>query len=64
MALLLDLDSDSLGTAELSPLEESNDQPIWLIPLFEEPQQRLSTMPEVLSTNPFPFQGIQATWLP
>jgi hypothetical protein len=64
MALLLDLDSNSLGTAELAPLADINEQPIWLIPLFEEAQRRLSAMPEVLSTDPFPFQGIQATWLP
>jgi hypothetical protein len=64
MSLLLDLDSNSLGTAELDPLEENTEQPIWLIPLFEDAQQRLTAMPQVLSTDPFPFRGIQATWLP
>ena len=64
LALLLDLDSDRLGTAGLSPSQDTNKQPIWLLPLFEEPQQRLQSMPQVISTDPFPFQGIQATWLP
>ena len=64
MALLLDLDSDSLGTAELSVGEQANDQPMWLLPLFEEPSQRLRGMPDVLATDQFPFGGVQATWLP
>ncbi len=64
MALLLDLDSDSLGTAELSVGEPTSEQPMWLLPLFEEPQQRLQGTPEIVSTDQFPFQGIQATWLP
>ena len=64
MALLLDLDSDSLGTAELSSGEAPEGQPIWLLPLFEQPDQRPRAMPEILSTDSFPFQGIQATWLP
>ena len=64
LSLLLDLDSNSLGTAELDPLQENTEQPMWLIPLFEDAQQRLTAMPQVLSTDPFPFRGIQATWLP
>jgi hypothetical protein len=64
MAMLVDLDSDSPGTAGLSSVDQTNEQPIWQIPLFEEPEQRLERLPEVLSTEPFPFQGIQATWLP
>jgi hypothetical protein len=64
MALLLDLDSNSQSPAGLPSLDQANEQPIWLLPLFDQPKQRLQAMPAVTAPEAFPFQGVQASWLP
>lgn len=64
MTLLLDLDSTQADSAELPSLEQSITQPMWLLPLFDQPDQRLQAMPRIDAPEAFPFQGLQATWLP
>ena len=63
-ALLLDLvnldaeadlaEEDTESEADLTP-------GLWYLPLFSSPDQ---TTPAVVNPEPFPFVGIQATWLP
>lgn len=55
-SLLLDLDG---GNAALPGRDEGPS--LWYLPLFESPDQ---ATPEIVDPERFPFQGIQAVWLP
>ncbi|HIK43249.1 MAG TPA: hypothetical protein IGR64_00005, partial [Leptolyngbyaceae cyanobacterium M65_K2018_010] len=57
-SLLLDLE----GSNEALPNPNSASSPsLWYLPLFQEEGQ---TQPAVVEPERFPFNGIQATWLP
>lgn len=55
-SLLLDLDG---GNAALPSQDDGPS--LWHLPLFEDPEQ---SAPEIVDPERFPFQGLQATWLP
>lgn len=63
LALLLNLDG------EMADSTAPSDRPamgpaIWYLPLFTDPADRRQGQPAILDPDPFPFKGLQATWLP
>lgn len=63
LALLLDLDNE--GDLAAQPDSDPTMGPsIWQLPLFADPSDRRQGTPAVVKPEPFPFRGLQATWLP
>lgn len=68
LALLLDLNlltpDETEGSPERGETEPLPDHLVWLIPLFASPADQAADRPIDPQPEPFPFQGVQATWLP
>ncbi len=63
LSLLLDLDGQ-VDTDMLQPSDGGDRASIWHIPLFADPEERDTSTPTAIDPEPFPFHGLQATWLP
>lgn len=63
LAMLLDLEPIQPEQIKADQ-EQPPNHPVWLLPLFANPTERLTGTPSKSKPEAFPFQGINATWLP
>jgi hypothetical protein len=65
MSMLLDLETEAMAEESVREgFDPGSNQPIWLLPLFADADQRAQGTPAVLEPESFPFKGLLATWLP